>query len=475
MSDAKSTAIIQLSKGRKLLVQIGATCLTVSVACYGLALSTLITPILEALDAMGYVGVFSIFAAIGVTIMTPIGGKLGDIFGRKAIVVIAGIACILCGIGTAYATNLPFLMVCRFGMGIAQGAFVAAPYVIMGVVNEKKDVPKAMGYLAMALAIGGFGGSIIAGILTDLGMLKAAILFPAIPLALGITLIGLLYPNDKSAGKVKIDTVGILLLVIALFGILLPLNGSALGLNNIICIAIFVVGIVGTAALLMYEGKQEHPVIPVKLFREKKYMAFVLVSFICYFYRGAMDVYAALGAINVIGVSTSVTGTLQLPRTIVTMVLPAAAGVWVVKKSSNMWKAMAVATALSAFPMLAMGFTAQNTSFIIVYFVAITITGIAESCRGVSITPAAQRCLKPEDMGVGTSLITFGNTLSSSLAAAIYGAIYGAFTNPDPTNVDLMQKGINTVFLTAGAVMLAGLLLVLFVIRPMLEKEAAAQ
>ena len=183
-----------------------------------------------------------------------------------------------------------------------------------------------------------------------------------------------------------------------------------------------------------------------------------------------MDVYAPLGAINVIGTSTVVAGSLQFPRTIVTMFLPAIAGVWVGERKTNMWKAMAIATAFSAFPMLAMGFTMQSASYIIVYFVALTLTGIAESYRGVSITPAAQSCLKPEDIGVGTALVNFANSLAASLTAALYGMIYGGFTAPDPTNVDLIQKGVNAVFLTSGGITVIGLLLTIFWVRPMLQK-----
>lgn len=472
MTNEQSTAAIRLSKSKKNLVQFGALCLTVSIACYGLALSTLITPILEKHNAMDMVGLFSIFSSIGITIMTPIGGKLGDIFGRKAVIVVSGLSCILCGIGIAFAPNLPLLMFCRFGVGFAQGGFMAAPYVILGMINEKKNVPKAMGYLTMALSIGGFGGSIIAGILTDFGMLNAAILFPAVPLLIGVVLIGLLYPNDKSAKKAKIDTVGIVLLVIALSGILLPLNyGPTMGWTNPLVLGGLLVGIVFAVILIKFEAKQEQPIIPVKLFRNKSYLAFVLVGFICYFYRGAMDVYSPLGAINVLGVSTAVAGSLQFPRTIVTMILPAMAGVWVGKKKSNIWKAMAAATGLSAIPMLVMGFTTQSSVFIVIYFVALTITGVAESCRGVSIPPAAQSCLSAEDMGVGTALVNFANSLSTSLAAAINGAIYGACTAADATNVVNIQRGVNTVFLTAGVVTLVGLALTVFMVKPLLEKQ----
>ena len=473
MGNEQSTAVISLTKRKKNLIQLGAMCLTISIACYGLALSTLITPILDNLDAMDYVGLFSVLGSLGITIMTPIGGKLGDIFGRKATVIVSGAACILFGIGIAFAKTLLILMVCRIGLGIAQGAFMAAPYIIVGVINEKKDVPKAMGLLSMALAIGGFGGSIVAGILTDLGALKLAILFPAIPLVIGVSLIGALYPNDKNvSGKARIDTLGILLLVIALCGILLPLNfGSTMGWTNPVILLGFVIGIIFTIIFIRVEGKIEQAIIPVRLFREKKYLAFVIISFICYIYRGAMDVYAPLGAINVIGTSAATAGSLQFPRTIITIFLPVLVGTWVAKKKENMWKAMAFATAFSAIPMLAMGFTTQSISYVFVYYVAIAITGIAESFRGVSTTPAAQGCLKPEDIGVGTALVNFANSLASSMAAALYGAIYGGFTSADATNVSLIQKGVNGVFLAAGALTLVGVVLVLFWVRPMVEKD----
>lgn len=470
MSNEQSAAIV-LSKSRRGLVQFGAICLTISIACYGLALSTLITPILERVGAMGYVSLLSVVSSIGITIMTPVGGKLGDIFGRKQVVVIAGIACILFGIGVAYAPNLFVLMTCRFGLSIAQGAFMAAPYIIVGLINEKKDVPKAMGFLAMALSVGGFVGSIIAGALSDMGFLEAAVIFPAIPLFIGVLLIGFLYPNDKTNETAKLDIMGIILLVIALSGIFLPLSyGSSLGWGNLLILGGLLVGILFTFLLYKYELTIPDPVIPVRILKNRQYFAFVLVGFFCFFYRSSMDVYTPIAAINVMGTSLTVAGSLQFPRAVVTMILPAIVGAWVGKQSGNMWKAMAYASALAAIPMVIMGFTTVNTS-ILLYFIMFAITGIAESFRGVSVTPAAQACLKKEEIGVGTAMVNFANSLSSSFAVAVYGVVYNAFTASDPGNVENIRKGINAVFLTAGGVSIIGLLVVLLWVRPLLEKQ----
>lgn len=139
---------IPLPKGKKNAVQIGCICMMLSVAMYGLVFATLTSPILESVNAMGYVSLFSIFAGMGVSIMTPIGGKLGDLIGRRNIVVIPGIICAVCGIAFAFVRSLVPLMILRLLIGFAQGAFTAAPYIIAGLINERKDVPKAMGMLA---------------------------------------------------------------------------------------------------------------------------------------------------------------------------------------------------------------------------------------------------------------------------------------------------------------------------------------
>lgn len=469
-----STALIPLSKGKKSLVSFGAIMLTVAVACYGLALMNLVPPILERLDGMSYAGLVGLCISLGITLMSPIGGKLGDIFGRKAVVVVAGLINLVCGVGIAFAPNVLTLLICCFGVGFSQGAYVSAPYIIMGLINEKKNVPKSMGYLTMALSIGGTAGSILAGILSDMGMLTAAILFPAVPLILGIVLIGLAYPNDKSGKKVAIDYKGIALMAVAMPAITLSLSGpTTLGWSLLVSGIILAIGIAFAAVLLKHEASIDAPIIPMKLFKEKNYVLFLLVGAICYFGRGAVDNYAPLGAQQVIQTSAALSGSLQLPKTLLTMILPAIAGVWMAKKKANMWKAMFIATLLFALPLLAMGFTVQAGWYIIVYFVVITISGIAESFRGISFTPAAQSVLKTEDIGIGTSMINFANSLSASVAAAIYSAIYGISTASGVT-ADTVQTGVNGVFLTAGVVTLIGVALCLTKIRPMLEEKAEA-
>ena len=457
---------VPLPRGKKNAVQAGCICVMLSVAMSGLALSTLGASILESVGALKYVSLFSILGAIGVSIMTPIGGKLGDLIGRRNIVVVSGIICAIAGTGIAFVHSVIPLMVLRLLIGLAQGTFTAAPYIIVGLINEKKDVPKAMGYLAAAIAIGGFGGSIIAGVLTDLGYLKLAILVPVIPLAAGILLIGLNLPNKQREEEVLVDGAGITALVVALVSSLLALYWApTMGWTHPAVLAGFVIGILAIVALVKVEEKAAEPVIPLPLFRNKEYTTLLIIGFLAYFYLAAMNTYIPILATRVLGTSTGLAGSLQMPRTIICMLLPAAAGAWVGKAEGNSWKAMAIATLLAAGPMAVLGFTTFRTSVFLIYSM-LALTGISEGFRAVSVTPAVQRTLPTEEIGIGTALVTFISSLSGSISSAIYGVAYAMNTVTDATNAENIRNGCNAVFRVATVVSLIGFLVVFFVFRP---------
>lgn len=464
-TQTEQTVAVPLPKGKKNAVQAGCICVMLSVAMSGLALSTLGASILESVGALRYVSLFSILGALGVTIMTPIGGKLGDLIGRRNIVVVSGIICAVAGAGIAFVHSVVPLMLLRLLIGLAQGTFTAAPYIIVGLINEKKDVPKAMGYLAAAIAIGGFGGSIIAGVLTDLGYLELAILVPVIPLIIGVVLIGMNLPNKKREEKVSIDRAGIAALVVALVSSLLALySAPTVGWTNPVVLAGFIVGILAVIVLIKVEENVKEPVIPLHLFHNKEYTTLLIIGFLAYFYLAAMNTYIPIMATRVLGTSTGLAGSLQMPRTIVCMLLPAVAGAWVGKKLENTWKAMAIATLLAAGPMAVLGFTTFRTSVITIYFM-LALTGISEGFRAVSVTPAVQRTLPTEEIGIGTALVTFVTSLSGSVSSAIYGVAYAINTVMDAANPENIRNGCNAVFLVAAVASFLGFLVVLFVFR----------
>lgn len=469
MSESNSRAAIPLPRHKKSMVQWGCICLMLSIAMFGLSLATIQEPILAKLNGMSYFSLLSVLGTLGLAIMTPIGGKLGDLFGRRNQVLVSGLICAACGIGMGLLRSLWPFMLLRLLLGAAQGAFTSAPYILIREINEPEDVPKAMGLLASAVAIGSFGGSIIAGLLTDLGWLEMAIIFPVIPLLIGVVLISSALPNLPRKQKVNIDWAGISALAVALSGILLALNfGPRSGWLSPAVLSGFVVGIVALFLLWKAEQRAAEPVIPLHLFSNQTYTALLAVGFLSFFYNTAMNYYAPLAVLQVLGSSTSVTGTLQLPRTILTIALPAACGLWVSKSSRNNWLAMAGATGLVGVAFLFLSFTGRGTPLLI-FYVMLALTGVAESLRAVSVTPTAQQTLAQQDMGIGTSLLSFSNSLSNLLASAVLGIVYDMRVTEAQPSAVMIASGVNAVFLTAAAVSFAGLAVVLLVVRKQLK------
>ena len=449
---------IPLSNTKRRLVTLGCICLMLSIACFGLSLAVIQGPILEQMNAMSYFSTLTIFASLGLAILTPIGGKLGDLFGRRNIIIISGIVATICGIGMGIVTSIVPFMVLRLILGAAQGAFTAAPYILIREINEPQDVPKKMGLLSSSIAIGGFAGSIVAGILTDAGYLKIGIMFPVVPLIIGVLLIAFNLPNKVRKEKAEIDYQGVVLLALFLSALLLSLNyGPKIGWTNPRIILGFIAAVILGALLYKAENKAKEAIIPMHLFANKKYRTLLLVGVIAFFYQEAMNMYAPLSIQKVLGKSTTVSGSIQFPRTILIMVLPIIVGVWVSKKAKNAKVAMILANGLVAFSFLVLGFSNSKTP-IMVYFIALALTGVAESFRAVSITPTAQSTLDPSELGIGTSLLTFINSLSPLFAAAIDGIVFDV-------NKNNIQTGINGVFFITAAISLIGTLIAVFKVK----------
>lgn len=462
---------IILSKKQKFAVSLASIFMMFSIAMFGLSLSTLQAPMLEQIGAMDYFSLVSIVSILGLSIMTPIGGKLGDLVGRRNLIIFSGTISIVCGIGIGFAKTLVPFIIFRFLLGTAMGAFVSAPYILAREINEPKDVPKMMGFLSSGIAVGGLLGSVIAGTLMDLGYLVLTITFPVIPLFLGVILIAFNLPNNKSNKKVKLDAAGIILMAISLSLILLALNyAPKYGFKDIKILGGMVIGLIIGVIFLKIEKNAEEPLIPIKLLENKNYVVLLCIGFIGYFYMNAMNIYAPLVTIKVLGKPKSIAGLLQLPRTIITVILPVLAGAWVARKRSNHKIAMIIATTLVAIPMFVMSFTNLNTN-VILYIIMIGVTGVAESFRAVSITTMAQTCLDPQDLGIGTSLVNFINTLSGLAAASIFGIAYDLKTKADPTDVGNILAGANSVYLIAAIVSLIGLAIVIFCTRDIFQKN----
>ncbi len=473
-NQATPQVAIPLPPKQKKAVELGGMMYMLFVAFAGLSLAMIQSPVLTAMNGMQYFSTTTILASLGLAIMTPVGGKLGGMYGRQKVMVLSGILAAVCcvGLGLSMMLNSVILfMLFRFLLGAAQGLFTAAPYIILGEINEPKDVPKGMGLLTTVITVGGFAGSILAGIFVDAGQLLLAVVFPVLPLVIGIFLIAKNLPNKAAATKPVIDVKGVIALAVLLTGFLFALNlGATMGWTNPVILVLFVVAIIGAVAFVKVEDAAGPiAIVPIRLFKNKKLVFILIIGWLTFFYQTAMNTYIPLALLNVIQAPATLTGMLQLPRTAFSMFVPVMAGTWVGKKTGRRWQAMAISMICYIVTFAPMCLTSPAMPAIL-YIVLLALTGIGDGFKSVVMTPSAQAAVEPQDMGIATALVTFFNSTASPIAAALMGVVYDTLRGGS-MEVAAVQAGVNGVFVMTTVSVVIGLVLVFLFIRPT-EKTA---
>lgn len=471
-SATASAPLIPLSQRNLWLVLAGCFCLIVFLSGSSSAISLVLTPKLEQLNALDQFPIAIIIGTIGIAIMTPIGGSLGNIFGRKVMLIVPSIIAIISIVAVAYSTSFTMFAIARLMLSLAVGAYTSSPYIVVSMIGTRKEVPKYMGLLASAMALGIFIGPSIGGLLLEYGYLNLATYFMALILVVGVILIQIGLPKIPGNSSIKLDWIGIVLLAIIISVFVLVLNYlPELGWNHQYILIGIVLFFVLLPVFVLYENNQEKkgnsPVIAVRLFKNIEFTVLLLVSLSTYYLVTPMVAYGSRAGYELLQASSVVIGMFTLPRTIITLILPTFAGIWLSKKYTNSWIAMAIATGLPAIALLPLSFVTPEMP-VIVFFVSFGLTGISESFRAVSVTPAAQDTLEAKDLGVGTSLINFFNSMGSVLGASLSGYLFNLAGGD-------VQSGIRNAFTSMVVVSILGFLLVIFYVRPKIIQHSKSE
>ncbi|WP_026567574.1 MFS transporter [Bacillus sp. UNC41MFS5] len=104
---------------------------------------------------------------IALAISMLIAGSLSEVFGRKPVMTISLFASSILSILTAFSPNFHLLILFRILQGISLAGLPAVAMAYLGEEIDPKSLGLAMGLYISGNSIGGMGGRIISGILTD--------------------------------------------------------------------------------------------------------------------------------------------------------------------------------------------------------------------------------------------------------------------------------------------------------------------
>jgi len=204
-------------------------------------------------------------------------GRLGDLYGRKRMILIVLACAVIGSLISAMTKDLTVMIIGRALQGVS-GAIMALSFGLAREVLPPGKLPLAIGILYSAGAIGGTGGMVLGGILVDAGAWHSLFLVGAAVAGLSFLFTAIALPPGAGASNPgKIDKLGGILFVPAVAAMLLGLtNIRAWGLFDSRILLLLAGGAGLFAIWLRYEWRHPDPLINVRLFARREALTALL-------------------------------------------------------------------------------------------------------------------------------------------------------------------------------------------------------
>jgi predicted MFS family arabinose efflux permease len=223
------------------------------------------------------------------TAFQPVYGKLSDIFGRKECLLFAylifGIGSTACGL----ARNIGELIAARAFAGIGGGGMSVCTTILLSDIVSLRDRGTWQGYVNLVYVLGAAAGAPLGGLLADSIGWRWSFIAQGPLCLLAILAVGIalqLPEQDASHWKEKlgkIDFLGALILIVAIFGLLVGLDrGSNVGWSHPLTIAGLCTTPLFVVFVLVEKYVAKNPIAPGHIILHRSLFACYLCNFFAF-------------------------------------------------------------------------------------------------------------------------------------------------------------------------------------------------
>ncbi|MGY3127178.1 EmrB/QacA subfamily drug resistance transporter [Agrococcus sp. UYP33] len=359
------------------------------------------------------------------TIVTPIYGKLSDIFGRRPLFIIAIVLFLVGSILCSFAQDMVQLAAFRALQGLGAGGLMSLPLTIMGDVLSPRERAKYQGYFLAVFGISSILGPLIGGVLAGADQLlflegwRWVFLFNLPIGAAALWMVWRYLHLPAHHERVRIDWWGAALLAVGVVPLLLVAEqGREWGWGSLMAIACYVVGAVGIVLFIVVERRMgDAALIPLQLFRNRTFsMATVLGVFTGFgMFAGMMMIPFVLQIVH--GMNPTEAGLSTLPMILGLMIASIGSGQVIARTGRySFFPVIGLAVMAIGYGVLV---TLQFDTPLWMLLLGQLLLGLGLGQLMQTLTIASQNAVDPKDMGVATSSATFFRQLGGTAGVAV--------------------------------------------------------
>jgi EmrB/QacA subfamily drug resistance transporter len=444
------------------------TLLAVAAVAYAL-LQSLVAPALLTIQhdlhttAAGAAWILTAYL-LSASVLTPIAGRLGDMFGKKRALVVV---LVVLAVGTAIAgvaTSIGLMIAARVVQG-AGGAVFPLAFAIIRDEFPRERIPHGIALISAIMGIGGGLGIVLAGPIVQHLSYHWLFWFPLVAVGLATAGIIVFVPESPVRSRGRIDPLGGVLLAGWLVALLVPVSeGPGWGWTSGRTLGLFAAAVVLLAAWGWYESRSRAPVVDMTMMRIRPVWMTNLAALVLGFGMFASFVLVPelveLPKSTGFGFGASVTqaGLYMVPSTIGMLVAGPFAGRLSGSVGSRLPLQIGAIVSCIAFVLLA----AAHDSGASIY-VGMAIMGIGIGFAFASMANLIVESVPANQTGIATGMNTIvrniGGAIGSQVAASIVTATLATSGLPS-------ERGFTIAFAAAAGALAVGAVVALFIPSP---------
>jgi DHA2 family multidrug resistance protein len=210
-------------------------------------------------------------------IIIPITGWLASVFGRKRYLLFSIITFTISSMACAAAPSLPVLIIARIFQGLGGGGLQPLSQAILLETFPVVEHGLAMAVFGMGVVTAPIIGPVLGGWITD-NLSWRWVFYINLPVGIVAVALAMLFVFDPEyirRARIHIDSWGLFLLTIGLGALQIVLDKGEredwFASNFIVCLSI--VAAVALTVFVIVELRTEHPVVDLRVFRDRNFLA----------------------------------------------------------------------------------------------------------------------------------------------------------------------------------------------------------